>query len=250
MPSATRPAQNSVVLMRSRKAAASLMSRADQQPIAVRDHEQHAAGRMASRHGRSPGNSSWKDSGPGMRRHAGRPAAMLPASGFPSRIGHQIDHAVAAVAGAARRDDLDEAAQTSLRVLLGKPGDLGVERRLGLPLDKIGAGPVDEEQHADHRQREYQEIKRGQPECMRPHQPACRRATAPLRRADIGGDGEADSSTAPSAERVRTDRRGSRLATLSSIAGSTPARAGNSRRRAPCAAAADRNSCRSSAAAG
>jgi hypothetical protein len=139
----------------------------DQQPIAARDHEEPAPGGMKLA---VAVNSSLEGKGQprGMCRYAGRPSRDIAGERLSLRVGHQINHGVAAIAGAARRHDLDQPAQTSLRVLLGKPGDLGVQRRLGLPLYKTCAGQVDEQQNAEHGGRKYQEVKRGQPECMSP----------------------------------------------------------------------------------
>ena len=106
-----------------------------------------------------------------MGRHAGGPRRDIAGERLSVRVGHQVDHGVSAIASAARRHDLDQAAQTPLRVLLGKPGDLGVERRLGLPLDEVCAGQIDEQQNAQHRGRKYQEVKRCQPESMSTDQP-------------------------------------------------------------------------------
>src|SRR5438270_10812548 len=104
----------------------------------------------------------------GVGRHAGRPGRDIADERLSVRVSHQVDHGVAAIAGAARRDDLDQPAQTSLRVLLGKPGDLRVERCLSLPLYETRAGQVDEQQNAEDRSSKYEEVKRRQPERMRP----------------------------------------------------------------------------------
>src|SRR5439155_25623311 len=92
--------------------------------------------------------------------------------------------AVATVAGAARGDDLDQPAEPALRVLLGQPGDLSIERRFGLPFDEIGAGPVDEEQDSDHRQRKDQKIKPGEAKRVGSDQPLRRpeQRDGPVRR--------------------------------------------------------------------
>src|SRR5207253_137860 len=99
------------------------------------DHKQHAARRMCPalafrRHldlerqrARLGGYAGW----PALDVAGERPAVA---------VGDEVEHAVAAVAGAARGDDLDQAAEPALGVLLRQPGDLGVERRLGLPLDE------------------------------------------------------------------------------------------------------------------
>jgi hypothetical protein len=76
-----------------------------------------------------------------------RPARAGTPSGH-AGIGHQIQHSVAPVAGAASRHDLSEAAQTALGVLLGQAGNLGVESRLCLALDEIRARPIHKQQNA------------------------------------------------------------------------------------------------------
>ena len=224
-----------------------------QQAIAVRDREQHAARRVGLDLAVRAGSSIWNDNGPG---RAGAPAGqplILPASGRPSAIGHQVQHAVAAVAGAAGGDDLDEAAEPALGILLGQPGDLGAERRLGLPLDEIGAGPVDEQQDADHRQRRTPG-NTARPAGTRGFAPA---AAPPATARQLGAG--RPQSRGPSADGLSVSgtavRRSS--AEMPAFAGTafigaaiTRRRAGNSRRRAPCAAAGGRNSCRSSGAAG
>src|SRR5947207_1793306 len=67
------------------------------------------------------------------------------------RVGYQIEHAVAAITGAAGCHDLDETAQTALSILLGETGNLRVKRRLGLTLDEIGTRPIHKQQDAGHR---------------------------------------------------------------------------------------------------
>ena len=143
---------------------------AHKQAIAVRDDEQLGPRRVRflaalSRHLDLERQRS------GAGRGTDRPAADVPGKRPALRGGDEIEHAVAAVAGASGCHDLDEAAQATLGVLLAEAADLGVERRLGLPLDEIGARPVDKEQDAQNRQHEDREIEAGQAKGMRAHEP-------------------------------------------------------------------------------
>jgi hypothetical protein len=105
-----------------------------------------------------------------------RPAREIAGERLSRRIGDEVEHRVAALAGAALGDDLDEAGETALVVLLRKAGDLGVERGLGLLLDEIRGRPVDEGEEGNDRGREDDEVERGQSECIRPQQPPQRMA--------------------------------------------------------------------------
>src|SRR5260370_575812 len=106
-----------------------------------------------------------------LRLAASWPAGDIAGKRLAVAVGHQVEHAVAAIAGAARRDDLHEAAEAALRILLGEPGDLGIERRLGLPLDKVRTRPIDKQQDTDHRDLEDQELKPGRPTTVGATQP-------------------------------------------------------------------------------
>ena len=68
-------------------------------------------------------------------------------------------------------DDVDQAGEAALLILLGKPGDLGLDRRLGLALDEIGGREIDEDEEGQHRGREQREIKRGKAKGVGPQQP-------------------------------------------------------------------------------
>ncbi len=144
-----------------------------EEAIAPGDRKQHAARRVGLAPALLP-HIDLERQGSGADRHAVRPAADVAGERFSVAVGHQVEHAVAAVAGAAGRDDLDETAEAPLGVLFGEAGDLGVEGRLGLPLDKVGARPIDEKQDADDRDREHEKIEAGQPKRVRPHQAPCR----------------------------------------------------------------------------
>ncbi len=128
------------------------------------------------------------------------------------RVGDEIEHGVAALAGAALRDDLDEAGEPALVILLGEAGYLGVERRLGLLLDEIRGRQVDEGEQRQHRGGEEGEIDGGETEGVGAQKP---RQRQPLARC-----------------RLRFNHR---------LSASSP-------RRGPCAAGAWRSPCRSSGA--
>src|SRR6516225_147723 len=111
-----------------------------------------------------------KDSRPAWVGTPAGHAAMLPASGLPP--GSVTRYSIPSpIAGAARRDDLNEAAQTALGVLLGEPGNLGFERRFGLALDEIRARPINEQQNSQDRDDEDQDIKSREAESMGSEQP-------------------------------------------------------------------------------
>src|SRR5262249_2411409 len=119
---------------------------ANQQAIALGDGKDHPA-RRVDLVVALDGYVDLERQRAGLRWHTAWPIADIAGKRPPVAVGGQIEPAVAAIAGAARGDDLDEAAEPALGILLGKTGDLGIKGRLGLPLDKIGAGPIDKKQN-------------------------------------------------------------------------------------------------------
>jgi hypothetical protein len=99
------------------------------------------------------------------------PGREIAGEGMGGRVGDEIEHGIAALAGAALGDHLNEAGEAALVVLLGEPGDLGAERRLGLVLDEIGGRPVDEGEDRQDRDDEEREIERRQTERVGAQQP-------------------------------------------------------------------------------